>query len=140
MLAWEKGFKKNPPFVWFLLKANTSAEKREYGTPGAGWIAGPALQEMLYSKHAHVVISQTQTESSGKISCELLQTACEKWASRPPHCVHAYQEIANIVFRLFDIASSLPQNSHHRPDTRDSAGTGSEWRARENVEGEKKAN
>lgn len=138
MLAWEKGFKKKTHHLCdFCWKQTHQQRSASTGHRGAGWIAAPALQEMLYSKHAHVVISQTQTESSGKISRELLQTACEKWASRPPHCVHAYQEIANIVFRLFDIASSLPQNSHRRPDTRDSAGTGSERRARENVEGKK---
>lgn len=47
---------------------------RETGGGGGGgweggWIAGPVLQETV---NTHVVISQTQTESRGKISCELL--------------------------------------------------------------------
>lgn len=54
-----------------------------------GQVKFNVTREMLFGKHA-VVILQTQTESSGKISIEFPSTACEKWASRPPRDINVY--------------------------------------------------
>lgn len=60
---------------------------------GVGGWGCNVTREMLFGKHS-VVVSQTQTESEGKISVQVLQTACEKWASSQRCYINVYKRYA----------------------------------------------